>query len=364
MHHPAAQNQPAWTDANLEADLQLQPAASGAPPQHCCASAGLALIRQLRHSAVACPLAQQPHMEFQPQQWRPWSPVMAGHEVAPHWAGAAPFASPEHQGFDALMGGDAEAWTGDVKTTPISPPTVPQRQWSPLPMPLPPPSPPASPQLHGAPGGWGAGGLPYLSQRQYPASVVELLPGWQEPPRHMLQAQPGAGPGQQHVQQAFPGATAPTSTAAGSATCGLDPGAVLDGMAGRNGGRRVAGSGCTAHAAAAAAAASSCCSIPAIRPCVFHYISSSDADSRTAISLRQAHIPVLFPGLWRRLQAHLDAGVQVRSSCIPVTLVLTSLPKGDPGRELQVSSGRCVIRVAWALVQGGAAVTCGAGQLT
>ncbi len=46
---------------------------------------------------------------------------------------------------------------------------------------------------------------------------------------------------------------------------------------------------------------------------------------------------VLFPGLWRRLQAHLDAGVQVRSRSMPVTLVLASLPEGDPGREVQVS---------------------------
>ncbi len=47
-------------------------------------------------------------------------------------------------------------------------------------------------------------------------------------------------------------------------------------------------------------------------------------------------VAVLFPGLWRRLHRHLDAGVQVRIDHLPVTLVLASLPEGDPGRQVQV----------------------------
>lgn len=281
--------------------------------------------------------------------------------MAPWWAGATPWASPERLGAEAVLAGNVEAWTGDRTATPMRPsprPTPhaprPQRQWSPLPMPLPPPSPPAPTQLHGAHSGWDAGGLCHVSQRQDQASDVALLARWHGPPKHMLQAQPGAGPWQQHVQgqEANSGPTAPPAAAAESAACGLVPG----GLAAGSSSSRVAGSGGTAHTharpaaanAAVGCAANVCLSIPAIRPCVFHCISSSDADSRTAISLRQAHIPLLFPGMWRRLQAHLVLGRQVRSSRMPVTLVLASLPESDPGREVQVGGGWRVCRVPWA----------------
>ncbi len=64
---------------------------------------------------------------------------------------------------------------------------------------------------------------------------------------------------------------------------------------------------------------------------------------RSAIMLAARSAAELFPGLWRRLHAHLDEGRQVRSSRMPVMLVLASLPEGHPGREVQVRREQGVV---------------------
>ncbi len=80
---------------------------------------------------------------------------------------------------------------------------------------------------------------------------------------------------------------------------------------------------------------------------------------RSAIMLTAKSAAGLFPGMWRRLQAHLDAGVQVRSRSMPVTLVLASLPEGDPGREVQVRREQgVVLSVFWAMRAPGVGFGC------
>lgn len=70
-----------------------------------------------------------------------------------------------------------------------------------------------------------------------------------------------------------------------------------------------------------------------------HTVSRTVAEDKSGIVLPASVVSALFPGIWRRIQQHLDACVKVQVLHLPVTLVLASLPEGDPGREVQVGGG-------------------------
>ncbi len=75
-----------------------------------------------------------------------------------------------------------------------------------------------------------------------------------------------------------------------------------------------------------------------VLPCAIHRLNRTETNTEYNIIL-YGMASVLFPGMWRRMHAHLDAGRQVRIRYLPVTLVLASLPEDDPGREVQVRRG-------------------------
>ncbi len=123
-----------------------------------------------------------------------------------------------------------------------------------------------------------------------------------------------------------------TTTTAAAVTVG-EPGRIPTAAGGTSG-------GCHADGAAGSGAAPLVAGVRgAAYRCATHTVSKTVAESTSGIVLPTSVVSELFPGIWRRVQEHLDARVKVQILDLPVTLVLASLPEGDPGREVQVGGG-------------------------